>query len=179
MAGHPLDDVLDAARRRGMIGDAPNPDVIDHARRFVGALTDIRGAVIDLGAGAGLPGLVIAADRPDLEVTLLDRRRKRTDFLEQVVRRLGWSDRVSVLADDAEHFVGSAGAGRFSAAVARGFGPPEWVLPLATSAVHIDGLVVISDPPSGQRWTSIEVANPTVRRRELGIRGVSVFQRVE
>ncbi|MEM8620961.1 MAG: RsmG family class I SAM-dependent methyltransferase [Actinomycetota bacterium] len=179
MAAHPLDDVLDAARRRGMIGGAPNADVIDHARRFVVALADVQGAVLDLGSGAGLPGLVIASDRPDLDVTLLDRRRKRTDFLEQMVRRLGWSDRVSVVAAEAEEFVGGAAAARFSAAVARGFGPPEWVLGVATCAVHIDGLVVVSDPPNGDRWTSIELTHPGVRRRELGIRGVSVFQRVE
>ena len=41
--------------------------------------------VLDLGAGGGVPGLVIAHDLPDLHVTLLDRRAKRTDFLERVV----------------------------------------------------------------------------------------------
>ena len=41
-------------------------------------------SVLDLGSGAGLPGVVIACARPDLEVTLLEARGKRARFLEQV-----------------------------------------------------------------------------------------------
>ena len=40
-------------------------------------------AVLDIGSGGGLPGLVIAHDRPDVHVTLIDRREKRTDLLQR------------------------------------------------------------------------------------------------
>ncbi len=60
------------------------------------------GTVIDLGAGGGIPGLVIAHDRPDLHLTMVDRRSKRTDFLERVMRRLRWSAHVAVIAADVE-----------------------------------------------------------------------------
>ena len=45
--------------------------------------------VLDLGTGAGLPGLVLAVARPALEVTLLDPSLKRIRFLSNAVRELG------------------------------------------------------------------------------------------
>ena len=44
--------------------------------------------MLDIGSGGGLPGLVIAHDRPDVHVTLIDRREKRTDLLQRQVTRL-------------------------------------------------------------------------------------------
>jgi 16S rRNA (guanine527-N7)-methyltransferase len=44
---------------------------------------------IDLGAGAGLPGLVVAISRPNLVVHLVEPRRKRAAFLELVIETLG------------------------------------------------------------------------------------------
>lgn len=41
---------------------------------------------LDLGSGAGMPGLVIAIARPDLRIGLVESRRKRIDWLERVVR---------------------------------------------------------------------------------------------
>ncbi|MCB2087773.1 MAG: 16S rRNA (guanine(527)-N(7))-methyltransferase RsmG [Sphingomonadaceae bacterium] len=47
------------------------------------------GPWLDLGTGAGLPGLVIAAMRPDLPVKLVESRRKRVDWLESMRLELG------------------------------------------------------------------------------------------
>ena len=97
-----LVDTLTEAQHLGFLGARPIGEVIEHARAFVEALEELsaNSRVLDLGTGGGVPGLVIAADRPDLQVTLLDRRTKRTDFLERGVRRLGWTERVSVMATD-------------------------------------------------------------------------------
>ncbi len=48
--------------------------------------------VLDIGAGAGFPGLVLAIARPDARVTLAEPRRKRQAFLRQVIRSLGLSN---------------------------------------------------------------------------------------
>lgn len=147
-----LHEALGRSQRLGFLGDRPVSEAITHARAFVEAVDGVTGRVIDLGAGGGLPGLVIATDRPDLLLTLLDRRTKRTDFLSQMVRRLGVADRVDVIADDAETAL-RAGLGGFDAAVARGFGPPEFTLRIATRFVRPGGWIVISEPPTGDRWT--------------------------
>src|SRR5689334_5557447 len=44
------------------------------------------GRVLDIGSGAGFPGIVIACLRPDLEVVLLESRRRPTSFLRAVIR---------------------------------------------------------------------------------------------
>ncbi|MEO1058654.1 MAG: RsmG family class I SAM-dependent methyltransferase [Actinomycetota bacterium] len=171
--------MLDAARRRGMIGDAANVDIISHARRFTGALVGVRGSIIDLGSGGGVPGLVIAVDRPDLTVTLLDRRQKRTDFLQQMVQRLELDARVDVVVDDADRFLGAGGQGhqQFDAATARGFGPPARTVRTALRAIRPGGRIVISDPPTGERWATV-VADLPLQRVELGKRGLAVFDRI-
>lgn len=46
-------------------------------------------SLIDIGSGAGLPGIVIALARPDLKVTLLEPLARRFDFLTGVIEELG------------------------------------------------------------------------------------------
>lgn len=153
-----LTDALGDAQGIGLLGDRPIPEVIAHAGAFVVALGEVTGRIIDLGSGGGVPGLVIADARPDLEIVLLDRRQKRTDFLERVVRRLGWTDRVRVVHGDAavlgqrpEHH------SHYDAAVSRGFGPPATTLRLSTPFVRPGGRVVLTDPPADHvdRWSTI------------------------
>ena len=156
MSGPPdasLAAVLRQAQELGFLGERPIPEVIEHARSYSRALMGVTGRVLDLGSGGGVPGLVIANDRPDLEVVLLDRRTKRTDFLERAVRRLRWTARVEVVAGEAADHL-RAEAGTFAAVVARGFGPGEATLRLAAQAVRAGGLIVISEPPEGgpDRW---------------------------
>jgi len=63
--------------------------------------------LVDVGSGAGFPGLVLKIARPDLLVTLVEPRQKRTAFLRQVVRSLGLQDiqvREARLEKDASEF---------------------------------------------------------------------------
>lgn len=59
-------------------------------------------SVIDVGSGAGLPGLVWAIQRPDLKVTLVDSLLRRSEFLTETVDELGLNQRVSVIRARAE-----------------------------------------------------------------------------
>ena len=61
--------------------------------------------LLDLGSGAGFPGLPIALARPNLTVTLAESQNKKASFLREVVRTLGipvqiWPDRVESLPPD-------------------------------------------------------------------------------
>jgi 16S rRNA (guanine527-N7)-methyltransferase len=55
----------------------------------VAALIAPRSSVVDIGSGAGLPGIVLAIARPDLRVMLVEPMLRRTAFLESVVTDLG------------------------------------------------------------------------------------------
>ena len=85
-----VEEVLTTAQRVGTLGDRPIPEVMEHAQAFVAALVDVTGTVIDIGTGAGVPGLVIAQERPDLTLVLADRRATRMDALQMGVSGLGW-----------------------------------------------------------------------------------------
>jgi len=143
--------VLQDAQRLGFLGARAIDEVVAHARGFVRALVEFGPVetVLDLGAGGGTPGLVVALDLPAARLTLLDRRAKRTDFLERVVHRLGWQDRVAVVCADVTAFEPRE---LFDAVVARGFGPPEFTLTAAARLVRPGHPIVISEPPGDDRW---------------------------
>lgn len=58
--------------------------------------------VVDVGSGAGLPGIPLAVLRPDLDLVLLEPLLRRADFLTQTVEELGLGDRVRVVRGRAE-----------------------------------------------------------------------------
>lgn len=72
---------------------------------------------VDVGSGAGLPGLVIKLSRPELNMTLIDSSRKKTIFLEAFCRRIQLQD-LQILEARAEllsHHGASPAAGGHSA----------------------------------------------------------------
>jgi 16S rRNA (guanine527-N7)-methyltransferase len=72
-----------------------------------GALLPVGARVADVGSGAGLPGLVWALVRPDLQVTLVEPLLRRATFLAEVVQQLGVAERVAVERARAEDAIGA------------------------------------------------------------------------
>jgi 16S rRNA (guanine527-N7)-methyltransferase len=166
------------SQRLGMLGQRPVPEVIAHAGAFVDALASVRGTVVDLGSGGGVPGLVIARRRPDLRLILVDRRARRTDHLRRLVGRLDLAARVEVLAIDATD-LGSDRPRTADAVVGRGFGPPATTLRLAAPLLRDGGLLVISEPPTSRpdRWPAPELAALGLAAVPHPDRRVAVFRR--
>lgn len=150
-----LIDALGEAQRIGMLGDRPLPQVIDHSMGFVSALPPGARTVIDLGSGGGDPGLVIAVARPDLHLTLVDRRAKRTDLLVRLVGRLGIRDRVEVVEADVEDLPSRFPGRSWDVVTSRGFGPPGYTARLGRPLVGAAGRLLVSEPPvsDGSRWS--------------------------
>jgi 16S rRNA (guanine527-N7)-methyltransferase len=150
-------DVLRAAQRVGTLGDRPIDEVIAHALQFVDALDEGARRVIDLGTGAGVPGLVIAEARPELSLTLVDRRQTRMDALQMAVAGLGWTDRIQVLAAEVESLAADAThAGTYDAVVCRGFASPDITATLARPFLKNGGSLIVSEPPvfDPSRWSA-------------------------
>jgi len=84
------------------------------------------GSWVDLGSGAGFPGLVVAAvgERP---VTLVETRAKRVQFLNQASEALGIGNRVTVAQSRVETF----GAAHYDVISARAFAPLPRLLDVA------------------------------------------------
>ncbi|MFW5470333.1 16S rRNA (guanine(527)-N(7))-methyltransferase RsmG [Knoellia sp. CPCC 206435] len=86
--------------------------------------------VIDVGSGAGLPGVALAIARPDLDVHLVEPMQRRTDWLSATVTDLGL-DNVTVHRGRAEELVGMVAAPWVTArAVARIAKLARWCVPL-------------------------------------------------
>lgn len=145
-----LRHVLAEIQRRGAIGRVAIDEAIAHADEYVAALPVdlVGGDLVDLGSGGGLPGLVIVARRPDLRVTLVERRDKRADLLRFGVRGLDATDRVEVVAADVQQVVRRS-PGAFDVVSARSFGPVLEVMRLATQLLRPGGCLLVSEPPEG------------------------------
>jgi 16S rRNA (guanine527-N7)-methyltransferase len=118
---------------RGLVGPKEGDRIWDrHIANCIPVTTLLsdpsKGAsLLDIGSGAGLPGIVIALARPDLKVTLLEPLQRRIDFLEEVVAELGIE--ITVKRGRAESFKGG-----FNFVTARAVAP----LPkLATVSWHL------------------------------------------
>ena len=64
------------------------------------SLTKIK-TLLDVGSGAGFPGMVLKIVYPELEVTLLDSNNKKTEFLKQLSEKLGL-EKVNIVHGRAE-----------------------------------------------------------------------------
>jgi 16S rRNA (guanine527-N7)-methyltransferase len=97
------------------------------------------GRCIDVGSGAGLPGLVLAIARPDLSFQLLEPRQKRRAFLASVTRELEMTN-VAISAERASSHAENLGE-VYDFAVARAVFPlAEW-LALGVRLVRPGGIV--------------------------------------
>ncbi|HEX8095704.1 16S rRNA (guanine(527)-N(7))-methyltransferase RsmG [Jatrophihabitans sp.] len=90
--------------------------------------------IVDIGSGAGLPGLAMACVRPDLRVDLVESLLRRTDFLTEVVTSLNLTDRVRVIRGRAEHIAVRDTVGSAQFVTARAVAPLDrlvrWSFPL-------------------------------------------------
>ena len=140
--------------RINLTGDASLEATLD--RHFMDSLAPlkqgelmIRGAcLIDVGSGAGFPGLPLAIARPDLQVTLLDSLRKRLLFLDEVIAQLNLTNvrTLHARAEDAgrelEHREG------YDLAVARAVAPAPVLLELLLPLTRIGGKAICYKGPS-------------------------------
>lgn len=97
-------------------------------------LFTLHSRVVDVGSGAGLPGLALAIARPDLRVDLVEPLQRRANFLDEVITALELSDQVRVVRGRAEEPAVVAAVGNAPAVTARAVAPlgrlVRWCLPL-------------------------------------------------
>jgi 16S rRNA (guanine527-N7)-methyltransferase len=150
--------VLDDARRLGLLGPDPVERHIAHARAWAGSLEPA--AFLDLGSGAGIPGLVFALEWPEVTGALLDGQVRRTGWLRAAVARLDLADRISVLEGRAEDLGHDPQLREsFPLVLARGFAPPAATAECGSAFVEVEGTLSVSEPPTsdGLRWPDADL----------------------
>lgn len=139
------------------------PECLALARRLPGGPATL----LDVGSGGGLPGIVIAIARPDLQVTLLEATGKKAEFLRLAAADLELD--LPVLNDRAEALVESL-AGRFDLVTARAVAPLprllDWTIPFLGPGGRLYAV-------KGERWLE-ELEEAAPRLAALGVEVVSV-----
>lgn len=121
-------------------------------------------SLIDVGTGAGFPGLVLAAVRRDMQVTLLEAQQKRCTFLQAVCAALGLEN-VLIIHDRAET-LGKAPAHRemYDRAVARAVAPMNVLCEYLLPFVKVGGQAVCWKGPQ----VETERADGNAAAKKLG-----------
>jgi 16S rRNA (guanine527-N7)-methyltransferase len=124
------------------------------------------GTFVDLGSGGGLPGIVLAAMRPEAQVVLLEPMERRTDWLRFVVGELGLSN-AQVLRGRAEDVVGAVRADAMTArAVSSLDNLYRWAAPLVRpggglfaikGAKAADEVAAAASSARRRGWTDVRV----------------------
>jgi 16S rRNA (guanine527-N7)-methyltransferase len=125
-----------------------------------------RGTLLDLGSGAGLPGLVLAMVLPDMAVTLLEPMERRCRFLTECVTELGLAN-VSVLRGRAEDITVRTGV-----VTARAVAPLPRLAELAMGVVRPGGMILAIKGRAAAE--ELKAAGPVLRR--IGARDARVVR---
>ena len=133
--------------------------------------------LVDIGAGAGIPGVPLHVVDPEIELTLVESRRKRASFLSTLKRELGLPQ-MRILEGRAEQIAREdiGFKGLFDAAVTRAVAPSPKFLTACLQYVTPSGCVILSGPPpsadlpslpSGFNAEWVAVPYPGGKRRRL------------
>jgi 16S rRNA (guanine527-N7)-methyltransferase len=125
---------------------------------FLARQVELRGSLLDIGSGAGFPGLALKIAAPTLAVTLLEPVAKKRAFLKEAARACGF-DQVEVRGERLEEFVRS-GPPSFDFATSRAVGKLKSLIPLAAACLKPGGSIYL--------WMTREPA-AAVRTTEGGI----------
>ena len=172
-----LTTVLTRSRELGFLGPGPVEAHVRNAEAFLPGLdrwaaVDVaagpnRPVLLDLGSGGGVPGLVLALQRPGFDVVLVDAAQRRTEFLTWAVEELGLEQRVRVVRGRAEELArATALRGTVDVVTSRSFGPPPVTAECAVGFLRGPGSVLlVSEPPDADpdRWPAEPLAHMGLR----------------
>jgi 16S rRNA (guanine527-N7)-methyltransferase len=171
--------VLLEGREAGFLGPGDVERHLRHAEGFLAVARSLspatsgdRTRLLDLGSGAGLPGLVMASRWPEADLVLLDANHRRTEFLLGAVERCGLEGRVSVVEGRAEVWGRDPlYRGTFAGVVARSFGPPAVVAECGSPFLRPGGWLIVSEPPE----TSPGDSPPPEQARRWSAQGLALL----
>ncbi len=127
-------------------------------RHFLDSFTLVKylpegGSVLDIGSGAGFPGVPLKIVRPSLQVILLEASRKKTYFHRHIIRSLDLSDIESIWGRSDQGEIRTNLGSCFDVVVSRATLPLERFLREAIHFIHSNGIII--GMKGGNRKTTI------------------------
>lgn len=125
--------------------------------------------LLDIGAGAGFPGVPLKIVREDLDVYLLESSRRRVSFLKHVCRSLGLKN-ISVIHHRVEDFAKEVNSGsKFDAVISRAALKLPDLIRIGSKFLTEDGQLIAMKGPNIQR--EIDAAEPALKQTGLLLSG--------
>ena len=135
---------------------------------FLHVLPPSAQGILDVGSGAGVPGIPLKIVKPHLQLTMVESRRRRASFLSSTVRdipllnTLVIYDRLEAVASELTH--------EFDVVVARCVGDATSLLSLSVNFLRPGGMVIVSGPPDEYalplgRWVTVPGVGSSETRR--------------
>lgn len=146
--------------------------------RILAAMDRVEGArLIDVGTGAGIPGLALKIAAPELNVTLLDATGKKIEFVQLAIRELGLREAIAVQgrAEELGHRAGFRET--FDFAVARSVGSLAELAELMLPFVKVGGSTIalksldVGDEAKDARHAAAEVGGSDYELQEVASPG--------
>jgi len=143
--------------------------------------------LMDIGTGAGFPGVPLKIACPPIHLVLMDGSQKKVFFLRHLIRQLGLSDTETLHGRAETLDMMERHGGRFDLVLSRAVAPLRSLLPLMAPYAAAGGMVVAMRGRKGEadlkdaHWTSADLDLSEIRRVTLPIveeqRVVLVFRR--
>ena len=130
---------------------------------FIARHLQLHGTLLDIGSGAGFPGLALKITFPELSVTLLEPVAKKRAFLKEAARACGFNQ-VSVRGERLEELARTTPPPQFDFATMRAVGNIEKIVPLAAQCLRPNGHLLLwlsqqqaaglGQIPAGLTWSA-------------------------
>lgn len=132
---------------------------------FINSLVSESEAILDMGTGAGFPGIPLKIVRPLLKLTLMEASAKKAGFLKHIKRMLGLTD-LNIIKGRAECFIGKM---QFEKIVSRAAGPLREIITIGGGLLKDGGIFLAMKGKRGaDEWESMDMRN----KRQWKLEGI-------
>ena len=125
-------------------------------------------SIVDIGSGAGFPGIPLKIVSPTTKITLVEPTTKRANFLQMVIDKLGLKD-IEVINDRAENIINSHRE-KYDFATARAVAPLNILLELLTPFVKVNGNIIALKGSSYQE--ELDICNKAFKELDIKIKNI-------
>ena len=133
------------------------------------------GRVADLGSGAGLPGLVLAAHLPEIGFDLIESSSRKCDFLREAVARMGLEN-AAVVCERSEEWAAGGGREAYDAVTARAVGSLSTLAELASPLLREGGVLLAwKGARSAEEESEVARAGERLAMEAIEIRSVRPY----